>query len=181
MINSFFFNLILFITTLSVTGYSPVNDLNVNNYLGRWYQIYQDKADYIFEGKSSCITADYNSINETTIGVLNSEVNRKNEIEQIKGIAYYQEGNSGGELTVQLEDLPPAPYWVIELGPIVDGFYDYSVVSDDKKISLFILTRNISRFFESYEDIVLKNLESFGFDKFYNQPILSNQTNCEYV
>ena len=30
-------------------------------------------------------------------------------------------------------------YWVVKLGPIVDGFYQYSVVTDSKSSTLFIL------------------------------------------
>ena len=61
-----------------------------------------------------------------------------NEIESITGKAYYDEGNSGGELTVDLTP-SPAPYWVVELGPVVDDLYDYAIVSDNNQISLFVL------------------------------------------
>ena len=72
---------------------------------------------------------------------------------------------------MQLDDLPEAPYWVIELGPIYDGMYDYSIVSDNVQLSLFVLTRNVSRFYKEYDETVLVSLDDFGFNKFYNEPI----------
>ena len=78
-------------------------------------------------------------------------------------------------MTVQLKDLPEAPYWVIELGPIYDNMYDYSIVSDNAKVSLFVLTRNISRFYKEYDEKVLVSLDNFGFNKIYNKPIEIDQ------
>ena len=162
------------------SNYAPVETLNIQKYLGRWYQMYQDLPDAIFEGKSSCIIADYSMINDTTIGVVNSDISVKGELQQIEGIAYYEEGNSGGQLTVQLSNYPSAPYWIIDLGPVEDNEYKYSIVSDDKKLSLFVLARNVTEFQEKYDEIVLEKLDEFGFNNFINKPIPSNQTNCVY-
>ena len=80
-----------------------------------------------------------------------------------------------------LENNPEAPYWVLELGPVVDNYYDYSIVSDNNALSLFVLTRNVDRFYELYNDDVLISLDEFGFNKLYNSPIEMNQTNCSAV
>ena len=74
----------------------------------------------------------------------------------------------------------PAPYWVINLGPIVNDEYDYAIVSDDKQISLFVLARDVERFFKLYDDDVLDIVEDMGFTRKYNKPLLVNQTYCEY-
>ena len=66
----------------------------------------------------------------------------------------------------------------MELGPIVDGFYDYSIVSDNNAISLFVLTRDVERFYKQYQEQVDKSLNDFGFTKAYNKPEIMNQTNC---
>lgn len=173
--------IIFFMLFVTVNCYQPVSELNIPQYLGRWYQVYQDLVDSTFQGRGSCITADYGMFNESTVSVLNSEISTKGKLQQIRGIAYYDEGNTGGELTVKLANLSPAPYWVIELGPIVDDMYDYTIISDDKKLSLFVLARDVDKFLKYYNNDVLKSLENFGFDKFYNEPILSNQTECSYV
>ena len=93
-------------------------------------------------------------------------------------VLYYKNNNTGGYLTVKLRGSPEAPYWVIELGPVVSGLYDYSVVSDNIGLSLFVLARNITRYFELYNESVLLSLENLGFTKLLNKPILMDQTNC---
>ena len=65
------------------------------------------------------------------LGLFEIPIDNKNKLDTISGFAYYKDGDTGGYLTVQLEDLPEAPYWVIELGPVVNDFYDYSIVSDN--------------------------------------------------
>ena len=102
----------------------------------------------------------------------------KNEYDTIKGNAYYKNDDCCGYLTVLLEGTPEAPYWVLELGPVVDEFYDYSIVSDNKALSLYVLTRNVERFYKLYNDKVLISLEEFGFTKSFNSPLTMNQTDC---
>ena len=80
---------------------------------------------------------------------------------------------------MELQGQSPAPYWVLELGPIVEDQYDYSIVSDNKAISLFVLTRDVDRFYKLYQEQVDASLKDFGFTKAYNKPEIMNQTNCE--
>lgn len=174
------FAFLVSIITANAKNYAPVETLNLKEYLGRWYQVYGDLPDDAFEGKASCIIADYSLQNKTTVDVLNSQTSPKGKLQQIKGIAYYDDGNSGGQLTVQLANLPPAPYWVVELGPVENDMYQYSIVSDDKKLSLFVLARNVSEFNEKYDTIVLKQLDDLGFNTYINKPIPVNQDNCSY-
>ena len=162
-------------------GYSYVEELDLNKYQGAWYEVYDDLFDETFQRRGTCVRADYNINDQGTIDVLNREVNHWGEIESIVGEAYYQEGNTGGDLTVDLEGTPfPAPYWVIELGPIVDNMYDYSIVSDDEQISMFVLARNVTRFLEKYNQSVLDHVKQMGFTELYNTPKLVVQTNCPY-
>ena len=49
------------------------------------------------------------------------------------------------------------------------------IVSDNAKLSLFVLTRNVSRFYKEYDETVLNSLEDFGFNKLYNKPLEINQ------
>ena len=176
--------LILIVNSLAYqkrdVDYAPVDTLNLDQYVGRWYQMYQDLPDYVFVGKSTCIIADYSMKNETTVGVINSDTSVKGELEQIEGIAYYEDGNYGGQLTVKLQDLPSAPYWVVALGPVENNMYQYSIVSDDKKVSLFVLARNVTEFYQKYDSTVLKELDNLGFNTIINKPIPTNQDNCIY-
>ena len=157
--------------------YSAVEELDLNKYVGTWYQVYEDNFDKTFQGNGKCAKA-YYKMNENNISVLNTQFSSDNDFENITGFAYYKEGNTGGYLTVKLEDNPEAPYWVIELGPIVSGLYDYSIVSDNLKLSLFVLARNVTNFLELYDQKVLLSLDNFGFTKIINKPILMDQNDC---
>merc|ERR1712170_333793 len=44
-----------------------------------------------------------------------------------------------------------APYWIVKLGPVVNGQYDYAVVTDGLKASLFVLARDVDTFNEKYD------------------------------
>lgn len=168
------FTLILIVNS----EYKAVNELDLNKYIGEWFEVYGDNFDKTFQGDGKCVKAFY-KFNDNNVTVLNTQLDKKNKLDSINGFAYYKEGDTGGYLTVQLEDLPEAPYWVIELGPVVDNLYDYSIVSDNFMLSLFVLTRNVSRFNEYYNDIVLNSLEEFGFDRFINKPYIIDQ-NCKF-
>lgn len=173
------FILLFYIFTFSVGEYQAVDELNINNYIGKWYEVYQDNFNKLFQGDGRCSTASYSIINENKISVFNKQIdNKSNKYDEIAGYAYYKDGDSGGYLTVKLEDNPEAPYWVLNLGPVVNDLYDYSIVSDDKGLSLFVLTRDVDKFYDYYNEDVLKFLESAGFTKKYNTPQTMNQNNC---
>tara|TARA_B100000925_G_scaffold291759_1_gene281229 strand:+ start:3485 stop:4015 length:531 start_codon:yes stop_codon:yes gene_type:complete len=157
--------------------YKAVDELDLTKYDGFWYQVYGDSFNKLFQGNGKCSTAQYKLIDDE-VSVLNSQIDENNEEDEISGYAYYKDEDCCGYLTVLLDGTPEAPYWVLELGPIVNEKYDYSIVSDNKALSLYVLTRDVNRFYQSYDTIVLDSLEDFGFNKRYNEPIVMNQTNC---
>ena len=157
--------------------YKAVDDLDVPKYMGKWYQVYKDNVDNLFQKNGRCSTAEYVLGDDNIVKVLNKQITN-NQYDSITGIAYYDDNDCCGYLTVELKDQPPAPYWVLELGPIVEDKYDYSIVSDNKGISLFVLTRNVDRFYKLYQNQVDVSLQEFGFTKKYNEPKIMNQTNC---
>jgi apolipoprotein D and lipocalin family protein len=163
-----------------------VPELNVSQYLGRWYQVYSDFAvDATFENSSYCDTADYGLWPNGTIMVWNRErqYSTTGPERQILGWAAMDSPTQPGQLTVSLEGTGfPAPYWVYELGPATynGSLYEYSVVSDPFQFTLFILARNITRFMNEYSDGVLDRLRMSGFTQFYNTPIMTPQSGCEY-
>ena len=171
--------LFIFLFILKVVNckdYKAIDELDLNKYIGEWYEVYEDNFDKTFQGNGKCAKA-YYKMNDYNISVFNTQKNSKDENENITGFAYYKNNNTGGYLTVKLEDNPEAPYWVIEIGPIIDELYDYSIVSDNLKLSLFVLARNVSRFFELYEKKVMISLDNFGFTNIINKPIIMEQ-NC---
>ena len=157
--------------------YKAVDELDLTKYDGFWYEVYGDNFNKLFQGNGRCSTAQYKLLDDE-VSVLNSQIDENNEQDQITGYAYYKDGDCCGYLTVLLDGTPEAPYWVLELGPIVDEKYDYSIVSDNKALSLYVLARDVNRFYESYYAMVLDSLNEFGFNKKYNEPQTMNQTDC---
>jgi len=159
---------------------NPVAQLDLSMYSGRWYQVIKDRFDDTFQGDVSCAVADY-GLTDANVTVLNSELDKDGKVEQIAGYAFYNPGNSGGDLTVKLDGVPAsAPYWVVELGPIVNDQYEYSIISDNLNLSLFVLTRNVSRYYDTYEDAVKTSLTQYGFTGFLTKPVTIPQTDCDY-
>lgn len=174
------FAIILLFSSLSCClskEYKAVDELIIPQYMGKWYQVYKDKFDNIFQKNGICSTAEYVLGEDNIVKVLNKQITN-NQYDSITGIAYYDNDDCCGYLTVELKGQSPAPYWVLELGPIVDDLYDYSIVSDNNAISLFVLARDVDRFYKLYQEQVDKSLKEFGFTKAYNKPEIMNQTNC---
>lgn len=64
--------------------------------------------------------------------------------------------------------------WVIKLGPATygpEGQYQYSVVTDNLKATLFVLARDVDVFQRDYEQEVLAFLTEQGFTSALNKPI----------
>ena len=164
---------------------NTVETLDLEKYQGRWYQIYGDKFDQLFEKFASCITADYTLVPNGNVTVLNSQYEELNGIEQIEGYAYYGYNSDSkkypGELTVHLNGVPhDSPYWVYNLGPENsenNDYYDWALVSDPLKLSLFVLARDVNDYYENYDSEVLELLNKYGFDTL----VTVSHDDCEYV
>lgn len=175
-LSPFFF--LLFLSLSLATEYKAVEELDLTKYTGKWYEVYQDNFNLLFQNVGKCSTATYHLTDDNKVSVFNEQITN-NEYDTITGFAYYKDNDCCGYLTVQLKGTPEAPYWVLELGPIFDDLYDYSIVSDDKGLSLFVLARDVDRFFKLYDEQVLASLKELGFSKRYNSPKIMNQTDCE--
>ena len=171
--------LLLLIVNVFGTEYKAVDKVELDKYMGYWYEVYEDNFDKLFQ-RGTCASATYELLENNQVYVLNQEINNKNNYENITGLAYYKDNDCCGYLTVKLEDLQEAPYWILKLGPIYNNFYDYAVVSDDKALSLFVLARDVERFFELYNEEVANSLNEFGFNKKYNSPLIMEQEDCNY-
>ena len=169
---------LIFISFSFGKEYKAVDELDLTKYMGKWYEVYQDNFNRLFQGNGKCSTATYKLTDDDKVSVFNEQITN-DKYDTIAGYAYYKDNDCCGYLTVQLKGTPEAPYWVLELGPIVDDLYDYSIVSDDKALSLFVLTRDVDRFFKLYNDQVLNSLKELGFTQKYNYPKIMNQTDCE--
>jgi lysozyme C len=141
-----------------------VQELNVNQYIGHWTQVYGSPTNVIFQGYGECITADYGLLDNGYVSVINTQLNENKEVEKINGYAYYKNISEPGKLSVHLEGVPTdSPYWVVKLGEVVDNEYQYSIITTPSGISLWVLVRDMNTFFELYDDEVKQFLDEYNF------------------
>jgi lipocalin len=158
LLQSFF----LFVKSNNLT---TVSQLDLPKYMGHWYQVYAAPIDFTFQGYGKCITADYQITDSNNVSVLNSQINKDNKLEQIKGYAFYKDLNKPGQLSVILDGVNiVAPYWVLNLGEIKNNLYQYSIISVPYGPSLWVLARNIQDFFLNYDQEVVKILDENNFN-----------------
>ena len=89
---------------------------------------------YTFELGGVCVTADYQMLEDGSgVSVHNAQnlLKPNGTTTAIDGQASARNASEPGKLTVTFDKIPfPGSYWVIKLGPIKDGEYQYSVVTD---------------------------------------------------
>ncbi|KAL4234859.1 hypothetical protein ACF0H5_006501 [Mactra antiquata] len=119
------------------------------------------------------------------VSVLNSErlQSANGTLQTIHG--YAMTSSEPGKLTVHLETVPVnAAYWVLSLGPATYGpdmKYQYSVVSDNVRGTLFVLARDPDLFKQTYAAEVEAFLTITGFTAFYNKPVITyHGKDCAY-
>lgn len=169
----------------SVRDVPTVSSLNVSQYLGLWYQVYSDAFDSLFEPDVYCATANYGLNTNGTVSVLN--IDRKGGFNgtrgAVRGYAFQPNPTTfPGRLEVVFPFTPiPSPYWVLQVGPVVKDQYQYTVVSDFEKISLFVMARNVTEYNTAYSLKVADFLQSMGFDGLFNSPYVVPQgLECQY-
>jgi apolipoprotein D and lipocalin family protein len=166
----------LFYIALAINVPNTVNELDITKYLGHWSQVYGSPTNVIFQGYGECITADYGLLDNGYVSVLNTQLNENDIIEKINGYAYLQNVNEPGKLTVHLDGVPvDSPYWVVKLGEVVDNQYQYSIVTTPSGFSLWVLVRDINRFYELYDSEVQEFLNIYK----YNY-VTIKQDECKY-
>jgi len=166
------------------TANPAVTTLDVNAYLGLWYQTYSDNiAIAVTQPGGQCVTAKYGSRPDGFLSVHNYD--RLNSptgtVDTIDGYAYPDGSKVAGQLSVHLEGTAfDAPYWVLALGPVVNGQYEWSIVSDNLSKFLFVLARNVNTYYAKYDVQVQAKLFSLGFTG-TKAPIKTHQgSDCLY-
>jgi lipocalin len=102
-------------------------------------------VQYTFELGGKCVTADYGLLNNG-VSVHNAQNMWKvnGTISTIEGRAFAPNASEPGQLRVEFDAVPfPGSYWIVKLGPMENGHYQYSVVTDAYALTLFILVRNV--------------------------------------
>lgn len=154
-----------------------VNNFNVEYYMGNWYQISDFPQPYeIF--CTDCTQAVYWVVAPNNISVLNFARNPRTGKEcMVQGYATAPDPQQPTQLVVSFPGVAPfpAPYWIIQLGPVIQSKYSYSVVSNPDKTTLYILARTRTMDQRIYQTIV-QNLEKLGYP--VSALVLTNQQAC---
>jgi lysozyme C len=162
--------------SLTVSNPIPVEELNLNGYLGHWVQVYGAPTNSLFQGYGECLVADYGLLDNGQVSVLNTQIDENGVLEQIDGYAYYKNISEPGKLTVHLNGVPvDSPYWVVKLGEFKDNQYQYSIVTTPSGISLWVLVRDLDTFFTLYDSEVQDFLMQNGY-----KYVEIKQENCNY-
>jgi len=118
-------------------GVSPVTGLDVNRYLGTWYEI--ARLDHSFERGLEQVTAEYSLRDDGGIRVVNKGYNgAKQRWEQAEGKAYFTGSSDVGRLKVSFFGPFYGGYNIIDLD---HEAYQYALVSGPNTSYLWILAR----------------------------------------
>lgn len=158
--------------------YAPVATLNTEAYLGRWYQMATGAAFILVELGGNCVTADYELradldgkialVNQARPLLLPKLIGRTTGFAVQSNVPTEQ-----GAFTVDqtflfsldpdtVEYDAPGNYWIIGLGPIINGQYQWAAISDPDKTGCFILARNVKEYNKYYKQDAKQVFKDFG-------------------
>ncbi|AXH09620.1 hypothetical protein CP960_03205 [Malaciobacter halophilus] len=150
--------LLLFISGCS-TKHPPlttVNSVNINKYLGTWYEI--ARYEHFFEKGCKNVTATYTLNKDNTLKVVNKctkiDTNKKSSA---TGVAYAT-SKSNSKLKVSFFRPFYGDYWILML----DKNYKYAVVGSPSREYLWILSRT-SKLNKKSLNKILEKLPKLGF------------------
>lgn len=176
-------------STVGKLNPDTVTSLDVPKYLGLWYQMASDKIVYdTFEKDAYCATALYGDNGDGTLSVHNYA-----KISSATGNTYVIDGyayqsnlpDKPGQLKVKFDSSDaapfPAPYWILQLGPINSkNQYDWAIVSDNLSSTLFILARDVAKYNAQYKNSVTKIVTDLGFTGFTKPIDMYHGSDCVY-
>lgn len=117
----------------------PVQNFQLNRYLGKWYEI--ARLDHSFERGLSRVTAEYSLNPDGSVRVVNRGYSREQDKwKQVEGRATFVDSEDIGHLKVSFFGPFYASYVIVEL----DKDYQYALVSGYSKSYLWILSRTPS-------------------------------------
>lgn len=139
--------ILIVFTTLLLSGclgmpksMTPVNDFEINQYLGKWYEI--ARLDHSFERGLSNVSAEYSLQEDGGVKVINRGFSTKtNEWEEAEGKAYFVNETDEGYLKVSFFGPFYGSYVVFDLDK---ENYQYAFVSGPNNGYLWLLSRTPS-------------------------------------
>lgn len=117
-------------------GVEPIDDFELERYLGKWYEI--ARLDHSFERGLSRVTADYSLRDDGGVRVLNRGFDaEKSEWQDAVGKAYFVGAPNVGHLKVSFF----GPFYGSYIIFALDADYRYAMVSGPSKSYLWLLSR----------------------------------------
>ena len=137
----------------------PVDNFELEKYLGKWYEI--ARLDHSFERGLDQVTADYSLLDEGGVRVLNRGFSiKKNAWKEAEGKAFFVKGSDQGYLKVSFFGPFYGSYIVFALD---HENYQYSLVSGPDKSYLWILARSPA-IKEDIKNMLIEKATASGFD-----------------
>lgn len=137
----------------------PVDNFELEKYLGKWYEI--ARLDHSFERGLVQVTADYSLLDDGGIRVLNRGFSvDNNSWKEVEGKAYFVKDPDQGYLKVSFFGPFYGSYIIFDLD---HDKYQYSLVSGPDKSYLWILARNPT-IKEEIKNMLIEKAAASGFD-----------------
>jgi apolipoprotein D and lipocalin family protein len=138
---------------------SVVSDVDLNRYVGMWYEI--ARLPNFFERKLKCTSATYTLRSDGKITVLNkgNYITEPQKSTSSQGVAWIPDKKSPGKLKVQFFWPFSGDYWIMHL----DKDYKYVLVGDPSLKYLWILCREKIMDEPTYNMLLKKAIDS-GYD-----------------
>jgi apolipoprotein D and lipocalin family protein len=153
------FTIMIFISSHSQKLPSVVSTVDLNRYMGMWYEI--ARLPNYFERKLKCTSANDTLRDNGRITVLNKGyyLTDPHKSTSSKGVAWIPDKNSPAKLKVQFFWPFSGDYWIMEL----DKEYRYVLVGDPSAKYLWILAREKKMNEQTYNMLLSKAVEK-GYD-----------------
>jgi apolipoprotein D and lipocalin family protein len=137
----------------------PVDNFEIEKYLGRWYEI--ARLDHSFERGLTRVTADYSLRDDGGVRVLNRGYSEKEKTwKEAEGKAYFVQGRDIGYLKVSFFGPFYGSYVVFELD---HDNYQYALVCGPNKSYFWILARR-PEIEQELKDSLIAKAARMGFD-----------------
>ena len=138
---------------------SPVDNFNVERYLGKWYEI--ARLDHSFERGLTHTTAEYSMRDDGGVRVLNRGYNtEKQQWKEAEGKAFFVEASNKGYLKVSFFGPFYGSYIIYDLD---QNNYQYAIVCGPNKSYLWILSRT-PELNEGTKQMLIAKAVAAGFD-----------------
>jgi apolipoprotein D and lipocalin family protein len=147
--------------------------VDVNRYLGDWYQI--SHIPLFFEGGTcACARQRLTLGSKGVVNVYNScnDQNAKGKLRDIQGEAYNDDPITNAKFTVDFHLAQKGTYWIIGLDPE----YRFAVVSDKFQYSLYILSKTPTLSAKLYQEALRVAASQLDTSKLET----TDQNGCQY-